>query len=319
MEIYESRSEFGKKQYWWLSLILLVLTVFGTLAILQSLSIFLVPVLFNIPFDDIAYIFGGNYDHPNARLSLLFIQALGSGLSFWLGGYLFLKFVDRASLRIEQQIANTKFNLSLLVIPILLSFIAINSIVIYWNSQIQFPEFMSSFEEYVRRTETDTMRLTTYLTNFENFNEFIAGIIVIGIFAGIGEEYVFRGILQPKLHQYTGNAHLGIWLSAIIFSAIHVQFYGFFPRMLLGALFGYLYLYSGSLFYPILAHILNNSLTVTLVYLNKLGLVEFNIEESTQADWYIVLIGVIIFIISFKLFIKNSRELPPNGQMEEGF
>lgn len=319
MEIYESRSEFGKKQYWWLSLILLVLTVFGTLAILQSLSIFLVPVLFNIPFDDIAYIFGGNYDHPNARLSLLFIQALGSGLSFWLGGYLFLKFVDRASLRIEQQIANTKFNLSLLVIPILLSFIAINSIVIYWNSQIQFPEFMSSFEEYVRRTETDTMRLTTYLTNFENFNEFIAGIIVIGIFAGIGEEYVFRGILQPKLHQYTGNAHLGIWLSAIIFSAIHVQFYGFFPRMLLGALFGYLYLYSGSLFYPILAHILNNSLTVTLVYLNKLGLVEFNIEESTQADWYIVLIGVIIFIISFKLFIKNSRELPPDGQMEEGF
>lgn len=319
MEIYESRSEFGKKQYWWLSLILLILTVFGTLAILQSLSIFLVPVLFNIPFDDIAYIFGGNYDHPNARLSLLFIQALGSGLSFWLGGYLFLKFVDRASLRIEQQIANTKFNLSLLVIPILLSFIAINSIVIYWNSQIQFPEFMSSFEEYVRRTETDTMRLTTYLTNFENFNEFIAGIIVIGIFAGIGEEYVFRGILQPKLHQYTGNAHLGIWLSAIIFSAIHVQFYGFFPRMLLGALFGYLYLYSGSLFYPILAHILNNSLTVTLVYLNKLGLVEFNIEESTQADWYIVLIGVIIFIISFKLFIKNSRELPPDGQMEEGF
>jgi len=315
MEIYETRSEFGKKQYWLLSLVLLVLTVFGTLAILQSLSIFLVPVLFNIPFDDIAYIFGGNYDHPNARMALLFIQALGSGISFWLGGYLFLRFVDRATLRIEHQEANTKFNLSLLVIPVLLSFIAVNSIVIYWNSQIQFPEFLSGFEEYAKRTEAETMRLTTYLTDFENFYEYIAGIIVIGLLAGIGEEYVFRGILQPKLHQYTGNAHLGVWIAAFIFSAIHVQFYGFFPRMLLGALFGYLYLYSGSLFYPILAHILNNSLTVTLVYLNKLGILEFNIEESTQIDWYIVLVGLIVFIISFKLFIQKCRKLPPDEQM----
>jgi uncharacterized protein len=317
MEIYETRSEFGKKQYWLLSLVLLVLTVFGTLAILQSIAFFLVPVLFNIPLDDIAYIFGGNYQHPNARMALLFIQALGSGLSFWLGGYLFLRFVDRATLRIEQQLANTKFNISLLVIPVLFSFIAVNSIVIYWNSQIQFPEFMSGFEEYAKRTEAETMRLTTYITDFENIYEYIAGIIVIGIFAGIGEEYVFRGILQPKLHQYTGNAHLGIWIAAFIFSAIHVQFYGFFPRMLLGALFGYLYLYSGSLFYPILAHILNNSLTVTLVYLNKLGILEFSIEESTQIDWYIVFLGLIVFVISFKLFIQNSRKLPPDDQMAE--
>jgi len=318
MEIYESRSEFGKKQYWLLSLFLLVLVVFGTLAILQSLLYFLVPTIFNIPLDDIAYIFGGNYNHPNARLAFYFIQA-SSGLSFWLGGYLFLRFIDRATLGTEHQIANTKFNLSLLVVPVLLGFIAVNSLVIYWNSQIQFPEFMSGFEEYAKRTEADTMRLTTYLTDFENIYEYIAGIIVIGIIAGIGEEYLFRGILQPKLHQYTGNAHLGIWLAAIIFSAIHIQFYGFFPRMLLGALFGYLYLYSGSLFYPILAHILNNSLTVTLVYLNKLGVLEFNIEESTQAEWYVVLIGFIVFIISFKIFINNSRKLPSDGQVEESF
>jgi len=317
MEIYETQSEFGKKQYWLLSLVLLVLTLFGTLAILFNLAQFLLPLFFNIPSDDMVYIFGGNYDHPNARMALLFIQALGGGLSFWLGGYLFLRFIDRATLRIEQQAANTKFNLSLLVVPVLLSFIAFNSIVIYWNSQIQFPEFMSEFEEYAKRTEAETMRLTTYLTDFENFYEYLAGMIVIGIFAGIGEEYVFRGILQPKLHQYTGNAHLGVWIAAFVFSAIHVQFYGFFPRMLLGALFGYLYLYSGSMFYPILAHILNNSLTVTLVYLNKLEILEFNIEESTQIDWYIAVTGLLVFIISFKLFIQNSRKLPPDDQMAE--
>ncbi|KEO73281.1 CPBP family intramembrane glutamic endopeptidase [Anditalea andensis] len=317
MEIYETQSEFGKKQYWLLSLVLLVLTVFGTLAILQSLFFFLVPILFNIPLGDVVYIIGGNYDHPNARMALLFIQV--SGLSFWLGGYLFLRFIDKATLRIKQQVVNTKFNLALLVIPLLVSFIVMNSIIIYWNAQIQFPEFMSAFEEYAKRTEAEAMRLTTYLTDFENFYEYLASILVIGIFAGIGEEYLFRGILQPKLHQYTGNAHLGIWIAAFIFSAIHVQFYGFFPRLLLGALFGYLYLYSGSLFYPMLAHMLNNSLTVTLVYLNKLGIMEFNIEEATYADWYIMLIGFIVFLVSFKLFINNSRKLPSDGQMEKSF
>ena len=317
MEIYETRSEIGKKHNWLLSLVLLVLIVFGTLAVLQSISIFLVPVLFGIPLEDIIYIFGGNYDHPNARVSLLFVQGFGSGIAFWLGGYLFLKFVDRAKLDWEHQMANTKFNLSLLIVPILLSFIAVNSIIIYWNAQITFPDFMSGFEEYVKSKEAEAMRITTYITDFDNFTEYLLGLLVIGLLAGIGEEYLFRGILQPKLHQYTGNPHLGVWIAAFVFSAIHMQFYGFFPRMLLGALFGYLYLYSGSLVYPILAHILNNSFTVTLVYLSKLGLIEFDIEGTAQIEWIYILLGLILFIFSFKLFIKNSRKSPPDDPMAE--
>ena len=146
------------------------------------------------------------------------------------------------------------------------------------------------------------MVLTKYITDFDSFSEFLMGILVIGVFAGLGEEFLFRGVVQPKLHAYTGNAHLGIWITAFIFSAIHLQFYGFFPRMLLGAIFGYLYLYSGSLIYPIVAHILNNAVTVILVYLNKLGKLEFNIEETEQVSVPIALLGLVILVVGLRLF-----------------
>ncbi|MBS9523666.1 CPBP family intramembrane metalloprotease [Litoribacter alkaliphilus] len=317
MEIYETRSEIGKKHNWLLSLVLLVLIIFGSMAIMQGLSLFLVPPLFGIPVDDILYIFGGNYEHPNARLAFLFMQGVGSGLGFLVGSLIYIKFIDRGTLRWKQQLKNTKFNQSILIVPILLSFVTVNSLVIYWNTQISFPDFMKSFEIYAQTQEAEMMRLTQYFTDFANVGEFLLGILVIGILAGVGEEYLFRGLLQPKLHQYTGNPHVAIWLTAAIFSAIHFQFCGFFPRMLLGALFGYLYLYSGSLIYPIAAHVLNNAFTVTMVYFSKIGWVEFNIEDSSQLEWHYLIIGLVIFLFSFKRFIDQSHNSPFHGKMAD--
>jgi len=135
------------------------------------------------------------------------------------------------------------------------------------------------------------------------------GLLVIGIMAGVGEEFLFRGILQPKLKFYIGNPHVAIWLTAAIFSAIHMQFYGFIPRMLLGAIFGYLYHFSGSLLYPIIAHILNNVVTVVLVYLNKLGKLDFDIEQTEQIPIYFGIIGLLILFFSLKAFKNTHKHL----------
>jgi membrane protease YdiL (CAAX protease family) len=83
--------------------------------------------------------------------------------------------------------------------------------------------------------------------------------------------------------------------------------------MLLGAIFGYLYHYSGSLVYPVIAHILNNSFTVILVYLNKLGKINFNIEESDQVSLPFALLGLVILLIGFKLFRDKSQKNLPHG------
>src|SRR5690554_5215227 len=318
MEIYETRNNNAAKHPWLLSLVLLTLIVFGSLLVLQGLAIMLVPFLFGIPMEDLLHLFSGDSTHPNARLAFLFIQGLGGGLGFLMGGWIFMRFVDRASLAWEQQFNSVKFKNVLLLLPLLFGFIMFNSLFIYWNMHVDFPEFMSGFEEWALLKEKEMMKITLYLTDFGNVGEFLVGVLVIGVLAGIGEEYLFRGVLQPKLHHYTGNAHAGIWIAAFIFSAIHFQFYGFLPRLMLGALFGYLYLYSGSLVYPIIAHILNNALTVIAVYLNKLGMIEFEIEGAAEMEWYYILFGIGLFLISFRAFTSKSGNITLDGRMAKG-
>lgn len=318
MEIYKTQSQIAAKHNWLLSLVLLVLITFGALALLQGIAILLVPFLFEIPIGELPILLTGSSPHPNGRLAILFLQGFGGGLGFLLGGWIFTRFLDHADLGWKQQFGRVKFNLLLILIPMLVGFIMFNALVIEWNMNFQFPGFLKDFEIMARAKEDELMELTKYLTDFGSFGEFLLGLLVIGVLAGIGEEYLFRGVLQPKLHQYTGNIHWGIWLTAFIFSAIHLQFYGFFPRMLLGALFGYLYYYSGSLIYPMVAHVLNNSLTVVMIYFNKLGFLEFDIEQADDISWYAIIIGLVIFLFCFKIFIQQNRNLPSHGEMAKG-
>jgi len=315
MEIYENRNGSAVNHPWLLSLTILVLLVFGALAVAQSIAVALTTFLFGIPFGDLMPLLTGNLTHPNARLAFLFIQGLGGGGAFLLGGWLFIRLIDKKTLVIKQQISRVKFTGIVVVTILMLGFILFNSLIVYLNMNTHFPEFLSGLEKALREKEDELMLLTQYITDFDNGLEFLVALLVIGIMAGWGEEYLFRGILQPKMHQYTGNVHLGVWLTAFIFSAIHLQFYGLLPRMFLGALFGYLYVYSGSLIYPIIAHTLNNALTVTMVYLGKLGLVDFDLDGPSEIYWPYVLLGLVIFVVGFKYFMDMHPKLDEDGEV----
>ncbi|MBD3630569.1 CPBP family intramembrane glutamic endopeptidase [Cyclobacterium sp.] len=307
MEIYEHRPGQQTNQHWLLSITVLVLIVFGTLAILQTIAIGLIPVFFGISFDELPDLLATTLDHPNSRMAFLFIQGLGGGLAFLLGGWLFIRLVDKKTLKIKKQFARAEPGKLWIILPLLFGFVLFNSLLVYLNMNVEFPEALSELEAMFREKEDQLMELTKFLTDFDSTAELLMGILVIGILAGVGEEYLFRGIIQPKLHNYTGNAHLGVWITAFIFSAIHFQFYGFLPRLMLGALFGYLYLYSGTLIYPMLAHILNNTFTLILVYLNKLSLIEFDMEDASNLYWEYVVLGLIVFLISWKKFLTFQK------------
>ena len=317
MEIYENRKGYSVNHFWLLSFIILLLLVFGALAVAQSIAVALTTFLFGIPFEDLMPLLTGNLSHPNARLAFLFIQGLGGGGAFLLGGWLFIRLVDKKTLKIKQQISRVKFTGILVLILLMIGFIAFNSLIVYLNTNAHFPEFLSGLEKALRDKEDELMLLTQYITDFDNGLEFFIAILVIGIMAGWGEEYLFRGIIQPKMHHYTGNVHLGVWITAFVFSAIHLQFYGLLPRMFLGALFGYLYVYSGSLIYPIIAHTLNNALTVTMVYLGKLGIVDFDIEGPSEIYWPYVLIGLVVFVVGFRYFMILHSKLKENGEVAQ--
>ena len=117
---------------------------------------------------------------------------------------------------------------------------------------------------------------------------------------------MFRGIVQRKFYIAFKNPHLAIWLSAFIFSAIHLQFYGFFPRMLLGAMFGYFYFWTGNLWVPILGHIFNNGLALILIHLVHLKKVSPDLEKLNIIPLPILLVFSALFA-SLIYYLTNSK------------
>ena len=188
----------------------------------------------------------------------------------------------------------------ILVLLLTFFFMILNSGVIEWNKSINFPEFMNSFETWAFNKEKELEKITIFLVSFENNWEFLFGILSIALIPGICEEYLFRGVLQKNFYLISKNIHIAVWLSAFFFSALHLQFYGFFPRMLLGVLFGYIYYWSGSIVYPMIAHIFNNFFSLTIFYFSQKGLLNENFEVSINSSPNIP-IGLII--ISAVLFI----------------
>lgn len=196
----------------------------------------------------------------------------------------------------------------LLTIFIVVAFMSVNSIFIEWNANVDFPDFMHGFEVWAKKMEQQAQELTILMTRFDHLGDFILAMVVMGLIPSIGEELLFRGLIQNQLGVITKNIHVAIWLAAFLFSVFHFQFYGFVPRMFLGVLFGYLYYWSGNLYVAILAHFVNNGLTLILLYLYQQEIVDFDIETSTAVPMANVLFSFVLGIalmFYFKKYITN--------------
>lgn len=182
------------------------------------------------------------------------------------------------------------------------AFMLVNSYFIEWNENFKFPEFMAGFEKWAREMEDQLAEATERFTKFENTGEYIFGLIAISILPGIGEEVMFRGVLQNGLHKLSKNKHVAIWAAAFIFGAIHMQFYGLVPRMMLGAVFGYLYVWSGNIWYPIIAHAINNGIGVTLAYAAQFSESKVNLDDTEAIPLYGQIIAAAFFVVLMVVF-----------------
>lgn len=152
--------------------------------------------------------------------------------------------------------------------------------IIAYNEAFHLPESLHVLEDTLRGWEENAAATTALILDSSTIGGLIAEIIIVGILTGMAEEIFFRGGIQSILYKSGCNVHIAIWGTAVVFSALHMQFFGFLPRLLLGAFFGYLLYWSGSLWPGIFAHALNNSLYVTAVWLDKRGIVSQDILET---------------------------------------
>lgn len=160
------------------------------------------------------------------------------------------------------------------------------------NQQLVLPEALGWLENWMKSSESQTAQLTERLLRVNSLTGLAFNVLVIAIMPALGEELFFRGAIQRFI---TGRAGAGaaIWIAAIIFSAIHIQFYGFVPRLLLGAFFGYLLVWSGSLWLPIWAHFINNSMAVLFYYLKFNGLLSSGFDIDTIGTGNTLWVGVV--------------------------
>lgn len=180
-----------------------------------------------------------------------------------------------------------------------------------WNQGLHLPESMKSIEQWMINSEKAAEVITNRLLNTDNWGSFTMNILIIAVMAGIGEEFMFRGVLQKILIKWMRNTHLGIFFAAIIFSAIHFQFFGFIPRMMLGIVLGYLYVWSKSIWVPIIAHATNNTLTVILTSntFNKGNELLETVAKSQNNIWY-TFAGTAIFAFSMWKIWKYYQVQP---------
>ena len=209
-------------------------------------------------------------------------------------------FAVRKNKNYNMNFNKVRFTSLIVVLILTFLFVIVDSPVVVWNKSIVFPEFLSSFESWAKVKESQLEKLTIYLVSFDSFSEYLIGIISIAIIPGFFEEFLFRGIIQKNINLISKNHHLAIWLSALIFSAIHMQFYGFFPRLFMGVLFGYLFYWSGSILYAVAAHAFNNFFSLTVWYFTQLGFFgdEYQLGVNDPPD-----LPISVILLSFSFFI----------------
>lgn len=168
-----------------------------------------------------------------------------------------------------------------------------------FNLKLTLPKGLSSVTEWMRSAEDSAALITQAFLKVNGISGLMYNLLVIGIIPALGEELLFRGVIQTQLVKLMKNHHYAIWISAALFSAMHMQFYGFLPRMVLGAMFGYLLVWSGSLWLPIVAHLLNNSMAIVFYYMNSKGITNLNIEHlgTQNHDLPLVIMSIAVTVL----------------------
>lgn len=214
---------------------------------------------------------------------------------------------------------NTKLSFASLIAASILIVVSIPAInwLVEINEKMKLPDFLSGLESWMKDSENMTNQMTEAFLNVNTPGGLVVNLIIIALLAAVGEELLFRGVILQLFVDWFKNKHLAIIVSAILFSALHLQFYGFLPRMLLGMLFGYVFIWSGSLWLPIILHFIFNGITVVAAYLFQKGLIQTDVESLGVSDNVIIVISsflliIILLFVIFRMGRLNAAKINHN-------
>jgi membrane protease YdiL (CAAX protease family) len=302
------RTSFFKEMPPYAKLMLSVGFILLSLIICSVLSLALSVVIYHVKMDALLDPLN-NIKEPGVFDSLNLMQTI-SGIGTFIIPAFFLAFLMSENtfdfLKLNRMAAVNSFLLVALMILTMLPFI---NWLAEMNGRMALPSFLHGVERWMRKSEDDNAELTKYFLDMHSTQAVVFNVIMIGLIPAIGEELLFRGIIQRLFIEWTKNKHVAIFITAALFSAIHIQFYGFIPRMLLGVLFGYLVVWSGSLWLAICGHFINNASAVIFTYLfrNDLSKIDPDTIGTEGTQWIATVVSGVLIIVTM-ILIKKIEE-----------
>lgn len=231
-----------------------------------------------------------------------------------IAGYLFLegKMRPLRYLRINKSPVSPKIGYTIALIVFSLPAV---SVLGKLNSALELPESLKAIEISMQALEEAASKTTKAILVTDSETALVINLIIVAVLPAIGEEFFFRGVLQRIFGEWFKNMHLAVFAASAIFSFIHFQFYGFIPRLLLGMLFGYLFVWTKNLWYPIVAHFVNNAIGVTAYFfypeLENTALADEIIGEGvsiSSGEWITASISLLLSGLMIFLIIKKSKK-----------
>lgn len=196
---------------------------------------------------------------------------------------------------------------ALLGIVTMFTILPFNTLITEWNESFTLPESMAGLEKIMREAQELAEKVTEQMLSVNGIGGLLINIVMIGALAAIGEELFFRSVLQPFFIRICKNPYIGIAVTAMVFSAVHFEFYGFIPRIVLGFMLGYMYYLSGSIWSSILMHLVNNSTIVVLFYLNFNNIIEIDVDNFGSGGTLEIIASIVVTMAIF-VFCHRLRK-----------
>lgn len=226
---------------------------------------------------------GGDYHTVGAMKLIQLLQSVGL---FFIPPFLFAYFCSESVSSFLALSHRPPLVFFVLVGLFMLVCVPAINLTAFLNQRVVLPGFLHPLEQWMKMSEQQATAATEKMLGVHSFTALLFNVFLMALLPAIGEELFFRAALLRIFSKRFG-IHWAVWITAIIFSAIHMQFYGFLPRMLLGAFFGYLLVWSKSLWVPVVAHFVNNALVVIVFYFrfNNYNLPDFDTLGTGTTCW----------------------------------
>jgi len=251
-------------------------------------------------------VLGMNFSSPHTSVILWILQTAGMTFPILAAPVVFSALVVRDVP--EYLKVNFRFSWKLLPIVLVVMFMAFPAIELLSNinQQMVLPHWL----QWMRESEDSAEKLMNVMLDMKSIPAVVFDVIFIALVPAVVEEFMFRGVLQTIFVRWTKSVHAAVWITAILFSAFHMEFFGFLPRLLLGVLMGYFVAWSGSIWPAVWAHFINNATVVILTYLYRNHVSTANPDDQHMFNYAGYLISIILLFVLMYLYRKTAAAIP---------